>query len=748
MTLKWASSFWCEGLAQDVFFWRKFLCGVTSFWRGFWGGGVKKVCYNVIMVKTSSSKQADRVAKKAAVVADPKRKKVAQQKTARAEKKDEKRADAAKVVDAKSNDVAELPHRAMPAILRVAASFLILVVFAGIFTWYVLWRQNAGDADATMRFMREKPILAGYSYVIILLTMCVIAAVTWKPFVTVGVSFALCSIVMYINAQKIFYRDMPLLPEDFLMVDQAGTIASFVDVWSVVRLVIGVVLVVIGSGILEYGASRIFGHGGLGREAKRRAWWERHSIIPRVVWTAIAVAALLMFARPVLHFDDKNSADGENDAEWIEGLEFSYWNQKADFAANGYIISFLYNLGGLKETEPEGYSEETIAKVAEKYEDAEGGTYADLAEAVDNVIVILDESFMDPDALGEPYEYHGDEELLPNLRKIFEKYPSGYMYSPSYGGGTANVEFEVLTSLSNYWAQTSPYVTSLSKVNHVPGVARYAADSDFTTTAIHPFDGSMYKRSAVYNRMGIETFYDQSTMKHTEHENGQGYISDGEAYSEVLDVLGDGEERHFVMLATMQNHAPYNAAKYDELEFQQSGVNHPYEISSYYESIHRGDEYLGEFIEALDKLEERTLVLWFGDHVPGLLSDFMLTEDGGLHDKAHLTPYFIYTNFDTDQIYTEEKVAKMNARAGFKFKEDGGVDLPTVTPNCLVSEVYRLLDVKMPPLVYLASKVCNETPVLANEYSRASEIEDTEVLRDYRLVNYDILSGKRYWLGL
>lgn len=397
--------------------------------------------------------------------------------------------------------------------------------------------------------------------------------------------------------------------------------------------------------------------------------------------------------------------------------------------------------------EPEGYGSDAIAKISKKYEDEGSKEHASLADTVDNVIVVLNESFIDPEILGETYEHNGGD-VVPNLHKIFKEYPSGYMYSPGYGGGTANIEFEVLTSLSNYWAQTTPYVTTLSKMNYVPGVAKDAVDVGMTGTAIHAYDGSMYKRNAVYGRMGFKTFLDQNSMKHTGQENEGEYISDREIYNEALEVLENGDQKHVLMLATMQNHMPYDAAKYDTRHFRMMNqIDHTYEFESYLESIYHADEYLGEFIAELDKLEERTVVVWFGDHGPSLLSEYIDSGDPELIDLAHLTPYFIYANFDLDEIYTEKEVAVMNREAGFEIDMDG-IDLPVVTPNCLMSEMYKLLDVEMPPLVKLSSEVCEETPILAPTYSRNGEIKETETLKDYRLVNYDILSGKRYWLGL
>jgi len=634
-------------------------------------------------------------------------------------------------------------RKAMPAVLRFLISVLFLVVFAGVFTWYILWQQQAGGVEKTMDFICEKPILAAYSYTVILLVMCILTAVTWRPFLTIGLSFALSSILMYINTQKFAYRDAPLLPEDFLLADQTGTIMQFIDPWSVTRLVLGVILVVVGSGIFEYGARKIFG-----RDTRDKTWWERHSILPRVAWTLVALTGLLMFARPVLHYDDKNGGDQH---DWIEGLRFDHWNQKEDYERNGFIVAFLYNLGRFREPEPDGYSEATITEIQEKYSkqaDKEKPKNQSFSEVADNVIFVLNESFIDPMILGELYETTGGD-ITPNLHEIFKKYPSGYMYSPGYGGGTANIEFEALTALSNYWAQTTPYVTSLSKLDTIPGIVNDTVSDGFSATAIHPFDGSMYKRNAVYSRMGFETFLDQNSMSHTRHENNGEYVSDQEAYAEALDILrSDDADKHMVMIATMQNHLPYDAAHYEQFNFKLLNfINDPYSAEAYFETVHNADRYLGEFIAELDKLEEKTVMVWFGDHAPAILEEYMNSGDLELIDLAHLTPYFVYANFELESLDTEVEIAKENEELGFDLPTQG-VDLPIVTPNCFMSILHELLGVKKTPLVYLSGEVCKETPILTPAFTRGGELEETEIIKDYRLVNYDILSGKRYWLEL
>ena len=59
--------------------------------------------------------------------------------------------------------------------------------------------------------------------------------------------------------------------------------------------------------------------------------------------------------------------------------------------------------------------------------------------------------------------------------------------------------------------------------------------------------------------------------------------------------------------------------------------------------------------------------------------------------------------------------------------------------------MYNILGVEKPALFYLVDEVCEETPILMKAYFAGNPPEDSEVLREYQLVNYDVLAGKHYW---
>lgn len=626
----------------------------------------------------------------------------------------------------------------MPAFFRILISALFLIFMAGIYTWFIFWRQNLGDSGAVDEFITEKPELFTYSFIIVALVMLLIAAVTWKPFLTAGVMFAVISGVTYAHIQKYVIRQAPLLPEDFQMAGQLGGMMEFIDINEIVRLVCGIAFIIIGSALAEHFAKKIFGH-----KNSDLAWWERWSLIPRATFTIIILTVLVMVATPII----RDKTQGENAIDWLEGIDLVAWNQSKNYDENGFVIGFLYNLGSLKAEEPQGYDEERVAKILEKYENIRKSDKTErepLADVIDNLILVMNESFYDPEILTKDYIHSGD--VVPNLHKIFQKYPSGYMYSPEYGGNTANVEFAAFTSLSNYWSGSIPYVNSMSKISHIPGIVSFAEESGLTPTAIHAYEGSMYKRDFVYTNMGFDKFIDMEEMAHTEKENGKGYINDGETYKEILDILKDGEKKHMVGTVTMQNHSPYDSAGYEELNFKINNiVFNQVAAENSFESLNHSDKYLGEFINELDKLEEKTVMIWFGDHAAGVLDNLIISEDKKLVDLAHLTPYFIYANFDLQNTFTEKEVAELNKAVGFSFKTKG-VDLPTVTPNCLANVLYDVLGVEKPAMLYLVAEVCDEVPILAPTYFADSKLEMTEALENYRIINYDILNGKRYSL--
>ncbi len=623
----------------------------------------------------------------------------------------------------------------MPAVLRVLLSIMLLIAVAVALTWYIILQQNLGDAETAVEFITKKPTLFVYSCVVIFGLLAVLTAVTWRVFFSTGLMFCIVSVIMFINTQKFQLRAAPLLPEEFMLAGETGNLIQFVEVSEIYRMVFGVLFTMIGAILLEYYVRKVWG-----RDPRKLPRWQRWSIIPRITFSLVSITLLVCMVNPVMRRERP---------EWLKGFKMIAWSQTENYEENGFVIGFLYNLGKLEMSKPEDYSEEKIAEIAAKYQQqkSQDTERVNVSEVAENVVFIMNESFYDP-ALLTKYYAHGGGDVTPNLHALFRKYPSGYMYSPEYGGNTANVEFEGQTGLTNYWASTFPYVNIIPKRNSVISLANWTKDFGFDATAVHAYDGNMYKRHLTYPKLGLEDFRDESKMTYTDKDYSSTVINDQSVYNEVYDILKESDAPKTVVAVTMQNHAPYTQAEYPQHSFplREQGDNW-WSIESNFESLYYADKYLGEFIEKLDELDEKTVVVWFGDHAMGQLDAYIKSEDKHERDLAHLTPYFIYANFEIESPYTVRETAALNAELGFDFSKVAGVNLPTTTPNCLTNTMYNILGVEKPAMGYLLDEVCSEVPVLALAYWDGSEPTASEALREYELVNYDILSGKAYWDG-
>ena len=607
----------------------------------------------------------------------------------------------------------------LKTVLKILINALVLAVVALGLTYLMFYRQFLNNYGDTVEFIEERGRIFYYSVLVIYAWLIFSTAVLRKINRSVFLTFFLVVILTYINMCKFRLRGTPFLPEEIALAGEAGSLMDFIDIGEFVRLIIALIL----SGVLAVILGKVI-------EKAKLEIFPKYSIIKRIIVASASLA--LLFGLTSFIFNRVGRA--YEDVEFLDTTLIA-WNQTSNYNENGFLIGFLYNLSKLKVKEPEEYSKEKILETKEEYEKkaAIRNEKLEKTDETPNVVMILNESFLDAETVREYPEYNfSGGDVTPNLREIKKKSMSGEMFSSDYGGGTANIEFEALTGLTNYWLGTVPYTNFLSKRGEIESLASNLKDLGYSTVAIHPYNGGMYKRNIVLKNEGFDKFITETEMSFKENEPGSDYINDWSSYQEILKELkSDGEnERKFVFNITMQNHAPF-WNDYEELEFSltenYSGERRG-EIEGYLMKLKKSDEYLGELINEIDNLGEKTVVLFFGDHSPGVFDERREEEDLEEVKRTRATPYFIYANYDLEN---EEYVK--------------GGELEAITPNCLTSTLKRLAKLPETALGMLTREVCEETPILAPLYFDYQEIEETELLKKYKLVTYDLVAGKRFW---
>ena len=549
-----------------------------------------------------------------------------------------------------------------------------------------------------------------------------------KPGTAVGVMWIIVISITYAHINKFNSRGFPLLPEDFQLASEASSLSKFVTGASIAKLFGAIVLVVALTVFFNrMVAKKIF----LGYKNPSPSFSKRHFFAARLIIVVLAGLSFFFATDFVRH------NDGSRYEDIFLGTHFTAWNQNRNYDDNGFILGFLYNLQKLQLSKPDEYSESKITALREEFESRAETENADKISAADeniSIVVILNESFYDSSVefqglKFEDYYPHTGGDILPNLHRIMRKYPSGYMYSLDYGGGTANIEFETFTGLTNYWVNSVPYTALIPKAGDIPSIAQSYKKLGYETVAIHPYNGGMYKRNIALKNEGFDTFYDEHDMKYQEHDGNSQYINDRAAYQETLDVLKSSDKNQVIGLITMQNHTPYDADIYDETQFAVTNEDieegRRSDISIYYQSLHNSDAYLGEFIDELDQLDKKVVVLFYGDHSAGLFDATNSNEVKEVRDLSRVVPYFVYANFDAD------------------FNTSY---LPTTTPNCMTNTMFNVLNWQKDPYYYLLDDVCTAEPILAATWIEGRELTNAELLHDYELLTYDILGGEKYWM--
>lgn len=332
------------------------------------------------------------------------------------------------------------------------------------------------------------------------------------------------------------------------------------------------------------------------------------------------------------------------------GCTVDVWSVKESYADQGSALCFLKRVQDLAPNAPEGYDPATVAALlAEQVEDAAQNALP--ADEAPHVVVIMNETFSDLSR----YPGLANSEARPAsyYEVAATAVESGEAYVSALGGGTCNSEFEFLTgsSMGHLGGGVYPYV--LYDLDGTESLVSYFASLGYGTHAVHPAEGTNWRRDRVYEQLGFDDFADVASFEGA--DTLRDLVTDRATYDQVLDLLQNADAPQFVFDVTLQNHGGYDVGIDDDL-----AVNVPLddgttssELNEYVSVIRQADRDLAYLVDRLDALDRPVVLCFFGDHQPGF-SDwlFAATHDGTAADELGLdavqmrytVPYLIWEN--------------------------------------------------------------------------------------------------------
>ncbi|HJG39289.1 MAG TPA: LTA synthase family protein [Staphylococcus saprophyticus] len=501
-------------------------------------------------------------------------------------------------------------------------------------------------------------------------------------------------IISVVNNIKEGLRSEPLLITDFVWLKEISLLTSFVDKNVIIYIVLGVI-VTLGVYILL-----------------------RKRILPGKIFNIKRLRFSFLGALIGLGVFNFIVFRNETDAKIIDNIPVvSKVNNWFDinwmgFSTNASYKSLTYVwtkqlTKSVMET-PDGYSEEKIKEIAEKYRNEASIINASRTNNIEDqtVIFILSESFSDPSRVPSVVL---SQDAIPNISQIKNEYTSGLMLSDFYGGGgTANMEFQALSGLpySNYSSSVSTiYTEVVPKMSYFPSISNeFSAENRIV---LHPSAATNYSRLSVYKQLNFNKFIalSDSVDKFSNISYTGVYVNDATVYENVLkniDVNGEGK---FFSVITMQNHVPWNASEPKELVAYSEKLNDAENntLTNYAHLLYQTDLETENFLEQLKEVNSKVTVVFYGDHLPGLYPQSIFSDNP---ESQYQTDYFIWSNYETSNL-----------------------NYPIISSSDFPAEL----------LLQTNSKVSPYYALLTNKLNG-----DGEAVEDLKFVQYDITLGKGY----
>ncbi|WP_331350644.1 LTA synthase family protein [Cellvibrio sp. UBA7671] len=457
-------------------------------------------------------------------------------------------------------------------------------------------------------------------------------------------TIALILLVSVINYLKVQFLGVPLMPTDFHMVNQAFDSLIFIAGKQFAVLIYGAIF------------SSFIGFIYL-------LWKFPSFLVNRKIWAALRGLIAFGLILGFLHYPNKVFDESRIPNAWdMPGAAQLY-------TYSGFFPSFIYkHIAGFTLEKPENYSSNSVNLLAQASNIKVDVSTEKSAQIQPHVIVIQSEAFWDPGQLADglfPEGSPGDlDNLCSTLSTLESNCASGYVEVPSFGGMTANTEFEFLTgiALKLFPGVSVPFVHFIEKP--MPSIVWRFHQAGYKTLGIHASEGWFWGRDKSYPLLGFSEFKDVDYFK--EAERNKLYVTDRAINGLILQQLQQAQEPQFIFTVTMANHGPFEDDRYQGLPpisinwsaAPQLPESEHQILTTYSIGVRESRDALAELISEFQQQNSPPVtILFYGDHLPILGANFKIYHETGFKPESigmafqefYSTPYLVWSNQPFDK---------------------------------------------------------------------------------------------------
>ncbi len=476
-----------------------------------------------------------------------------------------------------------------------------------------------------------------------------------------------------VNQLKIAYSDTPVFLSDFFFLNSAGT---FMDILK--GTIMGIILkyLVI---IVAFLTGIVY----ICKFAKNR---NEFSIRKR--FRAFYIILPILFMVII-------SVPNKNISHFMLKTFFSIDERQDNYATTnmGYYFKFgvfggLYgqNLESRLE-EPDGYDPSELEQLVEESCKKKRNSHK---FGKPNIVMIFSESFWNIDDMKE---VRFDQPVASNFEQLKQKGILVDMISPSYGGISSNVEYEMLTgsSIKFFSSGYIPYMQLYidDKYIKAPSVIQELKRNGYKTHITSTWESSLFNCKSVYEYFGVDVTEYKEDLKDSYKKGGR--ISYADVAERLIQELKEKpkDEKLFTMILTAQAHMPFNFDKYEDYDISivDSKLDPEEEdtIRSYAQGVYDADKQLKEVYDFIQTYEEPTILIFYGDHLP-----YLKNEKG--EDITKKLEYF-NTGDSTEDLYRKYHTQCL-ILANYDIGED---DIDYMGPDLVMDYLLNNMDLEVSP---------------------------------------------------
>ena len=406
------------------------------------------------------------------------------------------------------------------------------------------------------------------------------------------------------------------------------------------------------------------------------------------------------------------------------------------YYSNTFHTAFLFYVNSTTVPAPDNYSQQEVsALLADSAQDTE--------QSKPDIVLILLESWFDPNNL---FGLEFDQLVNENYKEMAKKAVYGNMLSFKYGGGTADIEFNILNQIN-----TTNFTESVSYMNvygnsKLPSFVQTLKSSGYRTYAMHAYTSQLYNRINAYSNMGFDGSQFVDSYQNTSTYGS--YVSDIDHVDEMIakyeEYRATGDESIFLYGVSMQNHMYMSQDITDRVHLTDKGYSQDFTegmgiLGSYMRQTDLAIKRLYDYFESVDR---EVVIILYGDH-----QSYNIEGLGG-YSSSSLDEIQSYTGMTNKEKYIASHTTPFIM---WSNKQDmSGQYWPLISPHnlyALASQSYSLPSTEYEQYLY---DVMQEMPV-ANEYAgiwcdKNGKIyeESPDITDSIYMLNYDRLFGKQY----